>query len=175
MKMLRDRLVPSTALLALLLLVTTCGEERLLAPEEPPVEAALSVAAVDAAAVPADDVVTLSDMLEDPFVHLLIGSLNNPVAAEAIRASLTAASGELSAYQPISAQLALVSAQSEIETYADEGEADADDVVTLAALRLIFGQADEQAVHDTDDGATEHGEAEEREILDEKPRRRVEQ
>ena len=168
MKMLRDRLVPSTALLALLLLVTTCGEERLLAPEEP----ALSVAAVDTAAVtePADYVFTLSDMLEDPFVHLLIRSLNNPAAAEAIRASLTAASGELSAYQPISAQLALASAQSEIEKYADEGETDADDVVTLAALRLIFDQAEELSAQDTDDGATEQGEAEEREILDEKPR-----
>ncbi len=55
-------------------------------------------------------------------------------------------------YKPVSAPLALASARSEIERYANDREADADDVVTLAALRLIFGQAKEHAPQDADDG-----------------------
>ncbi len=166
MNMLRDRLAPSAALLALLLLVTTCGEEPLLAPEKPPDEAALSVAAVDAAAMrqAADEPGTFTDVPDDPFVHLLIGSLNNPAAADAIRASVTAASRELSAYKPVSARLAFASARSEIKRYADDREADADDVVTVAALRLIFGLAEKLSVQDTEDGPTGQPEAEDRSI-----------
>ena len=156
----------SAALLSLVAYASACGDNMPVAPEEPPVEAAVSIATIDTAAV--------SDVLDDPFVHLLIRSLNNPVAADAIRASVAAASRELSAYKPVSARLAFASARSEIEAYADDREADADDVVTLAALRLIFGHAEKLAVQETDEGATPQGEAEEPGIPDEKPRRRVE-
>ena len=140
-----------------------------------PEAAAVSAAAIDKAAVSelADVLVTVSDILEDPFVPLLVGSLNNPAAVHAIRASVTAVSGELSAYKPVSARLAFASARSEIERYADDREGDAHDVVTLAALRLIFDHAEKLSVQDTDEGATAQGEAEERGMPDEKPRRRV--
>ncbi len=176
MKRLVDRLVPVLVVLAPSFLVAACEDEMPVAPEKPPVEAAVSVAAVDAAAVhqAADRPGTFTDVLDDPFVHLLIGSLNNPAAAHTIRASLTAASRELSAYKPVSARLAFASARSEIEVYADDREADADDVVTLAALRLIFGHAEKLAVQETDEGATPQGEAEEPGMPDQKPRRRLE-
>ena len=154
----------SAAVLSLVAYASACGDDMPVAP----VEAAVSVAAIDAAAV--------SDVLEDPLVHLLIRSLNNPAAADAIRASVTAASRELSAYKPISARLAFASARSEIERYADDREADADDdVVTLAALRLVFGQAENLAAQDTENGATEQGEADEPGTPEQKPRRRFEQ
>ncbi len=144
----------SAAVLSLVAYASACGDDMLVAPKELPVEAALVVATMNAAAV--------SDVLEDPFVHLLIRSLSNPAAADAIRASVTAVSRELSAYKPVSAQLALTSARSEIEVYADDREADADDVLTLAALRLIVGHAEKLAVQETEDGAT--GQAEDRSI-----------
>ena len=74
----------SAAVLSLVAYASACGDDMLVAPEEPPAEAAVSVATIDMAAV--------SDVLEDPFVHLLIRSLNNPAAADAIRASVTAVS-----------------------------------------------------------------------------------
>ncbi len=146
----------SAAVLSLVAYASACGDDMPVAPEDPPVEAAVSVATINTAAV--------SDVLEDPFVHLLIRSLNNPAAADAIRASVTAVSRELSAYKLVSAQFALTSARSEIEVYADDREADADDVVTVAELRLIFGLAEKLSVQDTEDGPTGQPEAEDRSI-----------
>ena len=163
----------SAAVLSLVAYASACGDDMLVAPEELPVEAALVVAAIDTAAVsePAADLGTVSDMLEDPFVHLLIGSLNNPAAVHAIRASVTAISSEWTAHKPgsgrltlTSARLALTSARSEIEVYADDREADADDVVTLAALRLIFDHAAELSMQDTENGETGQAEPEYRSI-----------
>ncbi len=134
----------SAAVLSLVAYASACGDDMLVAPKELPVEAALVVATMNAAAV--------SDVLEDPFVHLLIRSLNNPAAADAIRASVTAASRGLNAYKPVSARLAFASARSEIEVYADAREADPNDVLTLAALRLIVGLAEKLSVQDTEDG-----------------------
>lgn len=142
-----DRRVPVLLVLAPSLLLAACGDEMPVASEEPPVQASVSVAAPDPVAVhqATDELGTFTRVLDDPFVHLLIGSLHNTGAADAIRASVTAASRELSAYEPVSARLAFASARSEIEAYADDPEADANDVVTLAALRLIFERGpDEQ-------------------------------
>ncbi len=146
----------SAAVLSLVAYASACGDDMLVAPGDPPVEAAVSVATINPAAV--------SDVLEDPLVHLLIRSLNNPAVADAIRVSVTAASRELSAYKPVSARLALASARSEIEAYADDREADPDDVLTLAALRLIVGLAEKLSVQDTEDGPTGQPEAEDRSI-----------
>lgn len=130
-----DRLVPVLLVLAPSLLLAACGDEVPVAVHQS-----------------TDELGTFTHVLDDPFVHLLIGSLHNPAAADAIRTSVTAASRELNAYEPVSARRAFASVRSEIEAYADDPEADANDVVALAALRLIFERGP-----------------------DEKPRRKVEQ
>lgn len=117
----------TSAALLLALGAAACGEDKVLAPEESVVQDSVSAALADA------------DLLADPFVNLLIGSLKDAAAADAIRVALgqLAAGAELTNLAPLVEELVTENA-AESETGAD-----AEDIVALTALGLLLESAGE--------------------------------
>lgn len=113
-------------LLLLALGAAACDQDKIVAPGQ-----SFGRDFTSAVAAEADD-----DLLEDPFVGLLLGSLKDQTAADAIRVEL----GRLAAAEPTH-RTPLGEALASNSTTGRETGADSEDIVAVAALRFLLDRA----------------------------------
>jgi hypothetical protein len=90
------------------------------------------------APAPVAALVARADLLVDPLLRLLLGSLQDVRSAEPLRASLHAAATAFKGRDRTAGQGALESARSALDRYRQAQNLSPDDEITLGALRLML-------------------------------------